>query len=354
MYVTSEGRPGDYAVRAAARAAVRIVGVLALAGAIWLARDVLLLIFFAVVLAVAFSYPVGWLSRVVPRGVAVLAVLLLGAAGAAGIGAIAAPKVSEQIAGIRESAPRAVDQVRGRLQQLQLLPSGSSGGREETGETGGEGGGGALGAAVAKAGPAVLKVVGGVTELLVLIVLAAFFVHEPDMYRRGLRLLLPRQHEGTFDELWPRLRDGLRRWVGAIALEMAIIGTLTALGLFAVGISNWLVLGLLTGLATFVPYLGAIASAVPGLLVALAQSPRHLLLAAAVYLGAHLVEGYMLSPFIMRRAIEIKPAMLLGGQAVLGAVFGVMGIIVATPAIVCAQIAVGFLWVERRLHKAAA
>ncbi len=173
------------------------------------------------------------------------------------------------------------------------------------------------------------------------------------MYRRGVRLLVPREHERTFDELWTHLGQVLRRWVGAVAIEMVIVGTLTSLGLLAAGIQNWLVLGLLTGLATFVPYLGAIVSAVPGLLVALAQSPRHLLLAAAVYLGAHLVEGYVLSPLIMRRAVEIRPALLLAGQAVLGAIFGALGIVVATPAIACAQIAVVYLWVERRLHKAA-
>ncbi len=95
----------------------------------------------------------------------------------------------------------------------------------------------------------------------------------------------------------------------------------------------------------------AIASAVPGLLVALAQSPRHLLLAAAVYVGAHVVDAYLLAPFLMRRTVEMKPALLLAGQAALGAIFGAIGIVIATPAIVCAQIAVAYLWVERRLQK---
>jgi predicted PurR-regulated permease PerM len=339
------------------------VGILAVAAAAWLARDVVLLVFFAVVLAIVLSYPVGWLSRLLPRGAAVLVVLVLGVAAAAEIGAFAAPIVSEQVAGIRESAPRAIADVRARLQRLGLLAGErrAGAGAPASGERGGGGGagaggdgGGAVSEAVAKVGSAVFRVVGGLTELVVLIVLAAFLVHEPDMYRRGVRLLVPREHERTFDELWVLLGRSLRRWVGAIAIEMAIVGTLTSLGLLAAGIQNWLVLGLLTGLATFVPYLGAIASAVPGLLVALAQSPRHLLLAAAVYVGAHLVEGYLLSPLIMRRAVEIKPALLLAGQAVLGAIFGALGIVVATPAIVCAQIAVVYLWVERRLHKAAA
>ena len=80
---------------------------------------------------------------------------------------------------------------------------------------------------------------------------------------------------------------------------------------------------------SFVPYVGAIASAIPGLLAALAQSPRHLLYAAIVNQAVHVVEGYLVQPLVMRRAVEVKPAALL----------------------VCAQVLTGLFWVERRLGK---
>ena len=103
--------------------------------------------------------------------------------------------------------------------------------------------------------------------------------------------------------------------------------------------------------STFVPYLGAIASAVPGLLVAISQSPTHFLSALAVYVGVHFVEGHLVQPLVMRRAVEIRPALLLVGQGVAAAIFGIPGVIVATPSIVCAQTLVGYFWVERRLGK---
>jgi predicted PurR-regulated permease PerM len=139
--------------------------------------------------------------------------------------------------------------------------------------------------------------------------------------------------------------------VGGIVIAMALMGGLTAAGLAAVGIEQWLLLGVLTFLGTFVPYVGAIASAVPGLLAGLAQSPRQFLLAGAVYVGVHLVEGYLVQPLIMRRAVEIRPALLLFGQGVFGAVFGLLGTIVATPMLVCIQALTGYLWVERRIDK---
>jgi predicted PurR-regulated permease PerM len=191
----------------------------------------------------------------------------------------------------------------------------------------------------------------GLTTVVLVIVLGAFLVSDPDTYRKGIRSLVPRSHEEVFDEAWRRAGGGLRRWVGGILVSMTIMGTLAAAGLALAGIHDWLLLGLLTFLGTFVPYVGAVASAIPGLLIAATQSPKHLLFAALVYLGVHLVEGYLVEPLIMRRAVHLKPAVLLVSVGALSAIFHLPGIIVATPLLVCAQALVDYLWVERSLGK---
>ena len=132
---------------------------------------------------------------------------------------------------------------------------------------------------------------------------------------------------------------------------MLIMGLVCAIGLKLIGIQNWLLLGIITFFATFVPYVGAIASAVPGLLLGLAASPEKCLEAAGVYLIVHIVEGYVVQPLIMKRAVEIRPAVLLLWQLSIGAIFGVLGILIATPLLVCVQIAVGYLYIEKTLHK---
>jgi len=65
----------------------------------------------------------------------------------------------------------------------------------------------------------------------------------------------------------------------------------------------------------------------------------------------HLVEGYLVEPLVMRRAVDLRPALLLVGQGLFGAIFGLMGTVVATPLIVCMQELTEYLWVERRLGK---
>jgi predicted PurR-regulated permease PerM len=165
--------------------------------------------------------------------------------------------------------------------------------------------------------------------------------------------MVPERLEPVFDECYRRVGRALRHWVGGILVSMSIMGTLAALGLWVAGITDWLLLGVLTFFGTFVPYVGAIASAIPGLLVAATQDSTHLLYAGAVYLGVHLVEGYLIQPLVMRKAVEVKPALLLIGQGALAAMFGIAGTVVATPLIVCGQTLVEYLWVERRLGKTA-
>jgi len=76
--------------------------------------------------------------------------------------------------------------------------------------------------------PALVAVVSGVTAVVLVIVLGAFLVYQPDVYRRGMRLLIPKRHEPVFDESWKRTGKGLRKWVGGIVVSMTLMGTLTA------------------------------------------------------------------------------------------------------------------------------
>lgn len=68
-----------------------------------------------------------------------------------------------------------------------------------------------------KAAPALFTALEGLTKVVLVVVLAAFLAYEPDIYRRGIRRLVPPQREATFDELWARLPRELSRWIGGIA-----------------------------------------------------------------------------------------------------------------------------------------
>jgi predicted PurR-regulated permease PerM len=324
--------PVDPAWRTGAKLVALVAGI----AAGWLAREILLLAFLGILIGVVLSFPVNFLARQMKRGVAVLvvlAVILAGGGGAVVFGAAKIAKeagtVREQVQNAVESARAKIDELRGGQQEQQQPPAGTQ----------------------EKAVKGVLRIFSGLTAMVLVLVLGLFLVSEPQNYAMGLRLLVPERYEEIFDTSLEKVTTSLRKWVGGILVSMTIMGALTTIGLAVAGVKGWLVLGLLTFFGTFVPYVGAIVSAIPGLLVAAAQDSTHFLYALVVYVGVHIVEGYLVEPLVMTRAVKLQPALLLVWQGFFGAVFGVVGTIVATPVLVCVQILTQYLWVERRLGK---
>lgn len=316
------------------------------------AQNVVLLGFLAILIAAMFSFPVGWLSRLMPRAVAAVLTVLLTFGLVGGVVAITTPVVVEQGKQLMDELPDATRKAEAWLRRAQ---------RDKTVRqlTNGKDVAGTLKAKVPQAVETVAtltpmmlgRVVELVSTFVLLVVLAAFLVYSPSLYERGIRSLLPHSFEPAFDELWGRLGRGLRGWVGGTVMAMFLMGSVTALGLWLCGIEGWALLGLLTFFGTFVPYVGAVSSSVPGLLVGLTQSPHHFFLALGVYVGVHVIEGYLVQPVVMRRAVEVNPALLLFFQALMGGLFGLLGLIVATPLLAVLQIVVTTLWIEGRLHK---
>jgi predicted PurR-regulated permease PerM len=284
-------------------------------------------------------FPIDWMARRVPRWLGVVVTLL------AFVGLVTlavffiVPLVRDQI----EQLPGELAMARDRLQELWSRHGGTAGASK------------ALVAHAGQAAPRALPVIGHILEagsaIVLVIVLAFIFAIGRDSLHAGVRRLIPRRHEPVFDEWWSRMATTLRSWTRGVLVSMVIMGVLTGLGLWIAGIDAPLLLGLVTFFGTFVPYLGAIASAIPGLAVALAQSPRHLVYALIVYVVVHHVEGYLVQPVIMRRAVRLQPALLLFWQAAIAAALGIAAVLVATPLLACVQVSVGYLWIERRLGK---
>ncbi len=330
-------------------------GVLVLLGAAWFvlaAAGALFAGFLGVLLAILFGYPTRLLARAMPRGVAVVVTLAAFCGLLAGIGFVSIPTLADQTRQLAKQLPRAADQLENWLSQVeQRTEIPGVAGSDEVTDSLKKGAIDLASNLASRSVPAALTVVELVSAAVLVVILAAFLVHRPDSYAEGLRSLVPREHEGTFDELWRRLGAALGHWLAGMLVGMVLMGLLAAAGTWAIGLQGWPMLGAITFVATSVPYLGAIASAIPGLILGLAMDPAHFLYALLVYLGVHVVEGYVVQPLVMKRAVELRPGFLLFWQFLMGTAFGIPGIIVATPLLVTAKVVVGYLWIERRLGK---
>ena len=185
--------------------------------------------------------------------------------------------------------------------------------------------------------------------LIVIVISAIYLVVQPRTYRRGLVLLFPPAHRGRIDVMLGEIGRSLRLWMIGQIIQMLIVGLLSTIAVWLLGLPSVLALGLIATATEFVPYLGPIAAAIPAILVALTQGTDTALWTLAAYVIIHQVEGNILTPLIEKRLIFIPPALILLGIAAIGVLFGLAGVIFAAPIVVTIYVAVKQLYVKEVL-----
>lgn len=199
---------------------------------------------------------------------------------------------------------------------------------------------------------AALSVTVNTGMLLVLTVVIMLFVaFDPQVYERGVLWLVPKQHESTARQTMGRLSVAMRWWIAGRLASMTAVGVLTSLGMWMIGMPAPLALGAIAGLLSFVPNIGPIIAALPGLLLALGQSPWMVLWAGCIYLAAQLVESNAISPLVDQFAIAVPPGVVIVTQFVFAALGGVWGMLISTPLLVVVMVLVQELYVNRVLRK---
>ena len=333
-------RPGSgLSLRQPVLVGAAIIALYGLARALTEVRRYIALAFFAIVLAALLTYPIDLLARWMRRSFATVITLLLFVGIVAGCGLLIVPTIIDQGTHLVQELPGTLVAVANRLPHGRVADLVRSAGMNEVRNL------------LSYAAPLALGAGHALIESFVVVVLAFFFAAHPRGYFGAALTVVPREHEPVFREWWARTGRILRRWVAGALVAMAIMGTVTAVGLLIIGVDNWLLLGFLTFLGTLVPYLGALASAIPALLIAWAASPTTFLWVLGLYIVVHHIEGYLVQPFIMRRAVQLRPAVLLVWQIIMAGLFGIIGIFVATPALAVLKATVNYLYVERRLGK---
>jgi predicted PurR-regulated permease PerM len=311
------------------------------------AADVLLLTFAGLLLGNALRGAAEWLSRRTRSGVgqSLVVCILVGLALGAGAVTWIVPLVAEQAGQLESQLAAAVTDVETWLRGTQLfhaLSAAAPGGLERQAT-------GWLASHASFAGNFVLGVVGVLGAVVYVLFVTLFFAFSPEVYRRGVLALVPPSRRPRAEQVIDTLARTLRRWLGAQLITMAALGIASGIGLRLLGIPLAFALGLLAGLLLFVPYLGSIVSAIPALLIAVTVSPMHVLYVGLLYVGIHLAEGYLLSPLLQRRAVDTPALLVLGSQLIAGALWGILGLMFATPVVATVLVVVRMLYVEDTL-----
>ncbi|KAA8384460.1 AI-2E family transporter [Acetobacter sp. DmW_136] len=172
---------------------------------------------------------------------------------------------------------------------------------------------------------------GSVGTMVVIIIAGVYFALSPHLYANGILRITPVAYRSTMRTVLLTTGHALTAWVAGQMLDMTVVGMLTWSGLSLLGMPLALPLGLVAGLANFVPYLGTFIGAVPALLIALSVGPREAMMVAGLYAAIQTFEGYVMSPFIQKRAVRMPPALTILSQTIFGAFLGMWGFIFASP-----------------------
>ena len=186
---------------------------------------------------------------------------------------------------------------------------------------------------------AVGSAIGAVTSMIMIIVIGIFIAIEPHLYDRGVAWMLPVKNRARFYAITGRVGANLRRLLAGRLVGMVFEGVFTFVMLMIGGVPMAALLGLITGLLAFLPNIGAIVSGVLMVAVGFSAGPGQGVWAIFVYFFVQNVDGYLVVPYIARRTVDLAPAVVLAAQLILGALFGILGVLLADPIVASIKVA---------------
>jgi predicted PurR-regulated permease PerM len=189
----------------------------------------------------------------------------------------------------------------------------------------------------------VVQVVGGI---IIILFLALYFAAEAGRYANGLVRLVPPARRPRAAEILHETASAMWYWMLGRLFSMTVLGIMTALGLWLLGVPLPAALGFLAGIMIFVPYIGSVVSAIPSVVIAASINLSLAVYVIALYVGVHLVEGYVLVPLVQRRVVHLPPALTLSAQVILAVLAGFLGLLFATPLVAAAIVMIRMIYIE--------
>ena len=301
-----------------------------------------------ILLSIILSAPVNYLARKgLPRTWGVLAVI----AAIGGVfwllGLALVPAVEAQSRQFAEAFPTLVDEALALANQAQsffglgtqigLNPASLSGiGREIL-----------TGSTVSTAAGVGLTAATVVSLGVVVFISTIYLVIRPEPWINGFVSLFPAGWRQRTREVLQVLYQTVQRWFLGQLAAMTFIAVFWAISLSLIGVPFALLLGIFSGLISFIPYLGALISIVIPVLLALISDPFTVVWVILAFVVIQQIEGNILQPIVMSRAVDLHPALVVFAILVMGTLFGLIGVFLAVPLVATLQVLVRELWVQK-------
>ncbi len=192
---------------------------------------------------------------------------------------------------------------------------------------------------------------GIVLNTLLTIVVTIMLLANPTPYRRIFILLFPAFYRPRIHEILQECEETLGGWAIGILFNMTVIAIMSGIGLWALGVQLPLANALIAGVLTFIPNVGPTLSVVPPAALALLDTPWKALAVVVLYIAIQQIESNILTPLVMERQVSLLPAITLLSQVAFATFFGLLGLFLALPIVVVAQVWLKEVLVEDILNQ---
>jgi predicted PurR-regulated permease PerM len=309
---------------------------------------VVLVLLLTMLFSVIISAPVDYLERRgVGRGLGTLAVFGGLVLGIGIVGVALAPTIADQASQLWQTFPELLENAQdlaGRLQNS--LGLGTSFGLDPFNILDSARNflsGGTL-TTVANVGAGVASVI---SYVVVIVIATIYSVARPEPLIDGFVALFPAGRRQEVREILGDMYQTVQRWFVGQLGSMLIIGALSTVALYLIGIPFALLLGIFSGLVSFIPFVGPLISVVPPVLLALIGTTVDALWVVLAYAIIQTIESYLIQPLIMSRAVSLHPAVVMFALLIMGTLFGFVGVLLAVPLVAALHVLLRELWIER-------
>jgi predicted PurR-regulated permease PerM len=189
---------------------------------------------------------------------------------------------------------------------------------------------------------------GSILNILLVFILTLMLLAEPEPYRKAFIRCFPSFYRRRIGDILDKCAKALQGWMIGIVFNMGVIGGLSGLGLLCLGIPLPLANGIFAGLLTFLPNIGATLSIIPPIALALLdeEAPWKPIAVFILYFVVQQLETNLLTPYVMAQQVSLLPAVTLMSQVFFATFFGFLGLLLALPLTV-----VGQVWLQEILVK---
>ncbi len=195
----------------------------------------------------------------------------------------------------------------------------------------------------------VINMFSKVLGLVVIPVLTFYFIKDKDMFKKKIYLIIPKKYRADCIRISREIDSVLSKFIRGQMIIALFVGVTTIIGLMIIGIDFAMLIGLIAGLANFIPFFGPIIGTIPALFFALLDDPMKIIWVIILFTVIQQLESNILAPKIVGDSVGIHPVVVILALLIGASLMGIVGMLLAVPVAGVIKILSSFV-IEKLTH----